>query len=68
MPRFGRTIFTMKYQTARACAVASCTSLYQELEVLPDVRVAEEARDCGQIDIFDIFMKGPNPLQCDKRL
>lgn len=43
----------MLYHVARACAVAGYTSLYLELDVLPDVHVAEEARECGSIAIFE---------------
>lgn len=35
----------MKYQVGRACAVAGYTSLYRELDLLPDVGIAEEAQD-----------------------
>lgn len=46
----------MKYHVARACAVAGYTNLYRELDVLPEVHVAEEARDNGSNDIFNIIM------------
>ncbi|KAJ9615590.1 hypothetical protein H2200_001665 [Cladophialophora chaetospira] len=49
----------MKYQVARACGVAGYTDLYQELNVLPDVHVAEESRDNGQMELFEIIMKSP---------
>lgn len=35
----------MRYQVGRACAVASFADLYSELDLLPDVSIAEEARD-----------------------
>ncbi|TPX13446.1 uncharacterized protein E0L32_006176 [Thyridium curvatum] len=35
----------MRYQVGRACAVAGYTDLYRSLELLPDVSIAEEARD-----------------------
>ncbi len=49
----------MKYQVARACAVGGYMKLYQELDILPDVHVAEEARDSGQTDIFDLIINSP---------
>lgn len=48
-----------KYHVARACAVAGYTKLYQELDVLPDVHVAEEARHNGHTAIFDLIMSAP---------
>ncbi|KAL1879293.1 hypothetical protein Daus18300_001873 [Diaporthe australafricana] len=35
----------MRYQVGRACAVAGYKDLYSELDLLPDVSIAEEARD-----------------------
>jgi hypothetical protein len=35
----------MRYQVGRACAVAGYLDLYRELQLLPDVSIAEEARD-----------------------
>lgn len=49
----------MRYQVARACAVAGYIDLYRELDVLPEVHVAEEARDNGHIAIFDKIMAAP---------
>jgi hypothetical protein len=49
----------MAYQVARACAVAGYTDLYLELDVLPDVHVAEEARECGSTAIFSHIMAAP---------
>jgi hypothetical protein len=48
----------MRYQVARACAVAGYTQLYSELDVLPDVSVAEEARESmkGE-EIYKSIMK-----------
>ncbi|KAJ4424531.1 hypothetical protein N0V82_000855 [Gnomoniopsis sp. IMI 355080] len=34
-----------RYHVARACAVAGYDTLYLELDILPDVSIAEEARD-----------------------
>lgn len=35
----------MRYQVGRACAVAGYNGLYSDLDILPDVSIAEEARD-----------------------
>ncbi|CAN8098029.1 unnamed protein product [Discula destructiva] len=44
----------MRYQVGRACAVAGYTRLYRELDLLPDISIAEEARDRGpgSVEIF----------------
>ncbi|TPX14046.1 uncharacterized protein E0L32_000440 [Thyridium curvatum] len=39
----------MRYQVGRACAVAGYIELYQELDLLPDLGVAEEARDAMRV-------------------
>ncbi|KAK5174647.1 uncharacterized protein LTR77_001729 [Saxophila tyrrhenica] len=49
----------MAYHVARACAVAGYTRLYGELDVLPDVHVAEEARECGNMAIYDAVVSQP---------
>lgn len=49
----------MSYQVARACAAGGYTDLYLELNVMPDVHVAEEARECGSSAIFDHIMAAP---------
>jgi hypothetical protein len=49
----------MAYNVARACAVAGYTALYRELDVLPEVHVAEEARECGSTEIYDAIMASP---------
>lgn len=49
----------MRYQVARACAVAGYTELYLELDVLPEVSVAEEAREAGSDAIFTYIMSQP---------
>lgn len=48
-----------KYQVGRACAVAGYTNLYQELDILPDAHIAEEARECGNTEIVDLIMSQP---------
>ncbi|KAM0330971.1 hypothetical protein ACHAQA_003928 [Verticillium albo-atrum] len=52
----------MRYQVGRACAAAGYDGLYQELGLLPDVSIAEEARESGtkggQV-IFDSIMGSP---------
>jgi hypothetical protein len=40
-----RRYTVMRYQVGRACAVAGYSTLYRELDLLPDVSIAEEARD-----------------------
>lgn len=37
----------MRYQVGRACAAAGYVDLYQELSLLPDVFMAEEAHESG---------------------
>src|SRR3569833_334690 len=51
----------MRYQVGRACAVAGYTTLYRDLDVLPDVCIAEEARDSGELgaEIFADIMGRP---------
>jgi hypothetical protein len=49
----------MRYQVARACAVAGYVDLYRELDVLPEVHVAEEARDNGNLTMFQDIMAVP---------
>ncbi|RSL88922.1 hypothetical protein CEP51_001473 [Fusarium floridanum] len=48
----------MLYQVARACAAGGYTDLYDELDVLPDVAIAEEARDnkVSGKEIYDRIM------------
>ncbi|KAM7214716.1 hypothetical protein V8F06_009881 [Rhypophila decipiens] len=49
----------MRYQVARACAVAGYTGLYHELDILPEINVAEEARDNGHLTIFNEIVAAP---------
>ncbi|OJJ08845.1 hypothetical protein ASPVEDRAFT_418764 [Aspergillus versicolor CBS 583.65] len=46
----------MRYQVGRACAVAGYVDLYKELNLLPDVHIAEEARDNRCTVIYDLIM------------
>ncbi|KAF9872428.1 hypothetical protein CkaCkLH20_09925 [Colletotrichum karsti] len=46
----------MGYHVGRACAVAGYTELYHKLGLLPDVSIAEEARDNNSSDIFEFIM------------
>lgn len=49
----------MRYQVGRACVVAGYSSLYFELDLLPDVSIAEEAAASqaqGSLDIFNHIM------------
>ncbi|KXT06319.1 hypothetical protein AC578_9174 [Pseudocercospora eumusae] len=50
---------SMSYQVGRACAVAGYFSLYKELDILPKVHIAEEARECGNPAIFDHIIAQP---------
>lgn len=49
----------MRYHVGRACAVAGYTELYRELGLLPDVFIAEEARECSNDNIFEDIMGAP---------
>ncbi|KAF7960471.1 hypothetical protein EAE96_000151 [Botrytis aclada] len=53
----------MKYHVGRACAVGGYVDLYRELDLLPDISIAEEARDnlglVGSKEIFDLTMCQP---------
>ncbi len=53
----------MRYQIGRACAVAGYANLYRELGLLPDVSIAEEAREnrkrAGAQEIFAQIMAAP---------
>jgi hypothetical protein len=53
----------MVYTVGRACAVAGYDDLYHELNILPEVSIAEEARDNaskpGSKAIFDHIMSQP---------
>ena len=54
----------MVYTVGRACAVAGYDKLYYELNILPEVSIAEEARDsasakAGSKAIFDHIMSQP---------
>jgi hypothetical protein len=46
----------LAYNVARACAVAGYTELYLELDILPDVHIAEEARECGNLTIYEAIV------------
>lgn len=46
----------MVYQVGRACAVAGYTTLYQSLDILPDVHIAEEAHESGSHLIYQDIM------------
>ncbi|KJJ29148.1 hypothetical protein AFLA70_13g006030 [Aspergillus flavus AF70] len=49
----------MKYQVGRACAVAGYFNLYMELNLLPEVHIADEARENGHSDIYEDIMASP---------
>ncbi|KAJ5685671.1 hypothetical protein N7536_008290 [Penicillium majusculum] len=50
---------SMRYQVGRAYAAAWYTDLYKELDLLPDVSIAEEARDVDNDGIYKIIMSAP---------
>ncbi|RMJ22221.1 hypothetical protein PHISP_06912 [Aspergillus sp. HF37] len=52
----------MRYQVGRACAAAGYVGLYKELDLLPDVSIAEEAREGdsdGGREIYELIMAVP---------
>ena len=49
----------MKYQVGRVCAVANYDDLYKELDILPEVGIAEEARGNGSEAIYSAIVKQP---------
>lgn len=53
----------MRYQVGRACAVGGYVDLYRELDLLPDISIAEEAWDnldvVGSKEIFDLIICQP---------
>jgi hypothetical protein len=46
----------MAYQVGRACAVAGYVDLYEKLDILPEVHIAEEAREAGNLAIYQDIM------------
>ncbi|KAJ6186867.1 hypothetical protein N7519_001775 [Penicillium mononematosum] len=53
---------SMRYQVGRACAAAGYINLYRELDQLPDVSIAEEAREGnteGGDQIYQLIMSSP---------
>ncbi|KAH8434274.1 uncharacterized protein LDX57_011912 [Aspergillus melleus] len=52
----------MRYQVGRACAAAGYFTLYTELDLLPDVSIAEEAREGNTVgggQIYQSIMSSP---------
>ncbi|TID01637.1 hypothetical protein CH35J_003440 [Colletotrichum higginsianum] len=53
----------LAYHAARACAVAGYTDVYKEIaqtaNLLPEVAIAEQARESGCLDIFNLIMDAP---------
>ncbi|KAK4503316.1 hypothetical protein PRZ48_006744 [Zasmidium cellare] len=49
----------MRYQIARACSVAGYTQLFRKLDIRPDMSIAEEARESGNGDIYELVMAHP---------
>lgn len=51
---------SMRYQVGRACAAACYTDIYKELDLLPDVSIAEESREVDKdAEIYKIIMSTP---------
>ncbi|KAF4340715.1 hypothetical protein FBEOM_5374 [Fusarium beomiforme] len=52
----------MRYQVGRACAAGGYVELYKELDLLPDVAIAEEARDNlpASKEIDELVMNAPS--------
>ncbi|KAJ5477734.1 hypothetical protein N7530_003243 [Penicillium desertorum] len=51
---------SMRYQVGRACAAACYTDLYKELDLLPDVSIAEESREVDKdAEIYKIIISAP---------
>lgn len=46
----------LSYQAGRACAVAGYTKLFHELDILPEVHIAEEARENDNHAIFEAIV------------
>lgn len=46
---------SMRYQVGRACAAAGYVDLYKELCLLPDISIAEEARESDTPGGNEIF-------------
>ncbi len=60
--KVARVYPAMRYHVRRACAAAGYAKLYAELDLLPDVSTAEEARESGNAGscaIFDSIMAAP---------
>ncbi|KAF4556464.1 Hypothetical protein D9617_1g083420 [Elsinoe fawcettii] len=53
----------LRYQVGRACAVAGYTTLYSELNLLPDASIAEEARDNGSWAIYEAITSKPTTFK-----
>ncbi|KAH6686723.1 hypothetical protein F5X68DRAFT_11869 [Plectosphaerella plurivora] len=49
----------MRYQVGRTCAIAGHFDVYQNLDLLPEVAIAEEARESGNLDIYEHILKAP---------
>jgi hypothetical protein len=47
----------LRYLVGRACAVAGYTKLYQELNLLPEIHIAEEASDNEIMEIYNGIME-----------
>ncbi|OQD85395.1 hypothetical protein PENANT_c010G02611 [Penicillium antarcticum] len=54
---------SIRYQVGQACAIACYTDLYKELDLLPDVSIAEESREVDKdAEIYKIIALGQRVL------
>ncbi|KAE9574150.1 hypothetical protein CGMCC3_g10001 [Colletotrichum fructicola] len=60
--RLARRYPEMRYHVGRACAAAGYAKLYFELNLLPDISIAEEARDARDAGAPDVDVAGADAI------
>ncbi|KAH0439673.1 hypothetical protein CcaCcLH18_02783 [Colletotrichum camelliae] len=60
--RLARRFPEMRYHVGRACAAAGYAKLYFELDLLPDISIAEEARDARDAGAPDVDVAGADAI------
>ncbi|KAF4834030.1 hypothetical protein CGCTS75_v003602 [Colletotrichum tropicale] len=60
--RLARRYPEMRYHVGRACAAAGYAKLYFELDLLPDISIAEEARDARDSGAKDVDVAGADAI------
>ncbi|KAI8263482.1 hypothetical protein K4K53_008089 [Colletotrichum sp. SAR 10_77] len=60
--RLARRYPEMRYHVGRACAAAGYAKLYFELDLLPDISIAEEARDARDSGAPDVDVAGADAI------